>query len=112
GSQPTLSDRNCDEAAVFTSSCGPRACPPVIGSRRFPGFRRSASDARVSPGAGSLLLGASPLTETGLSPAGSPQHDDGFSPGSPAGLPSSSRRTTTSPYHPYRAELRLGQARA
>jgi hypothetical protein len=40
-----------------------------------------------------MLPGALPLTGTGLSPAGSPQPDDGFSPAEPAGPPSSSRRT-------------------
>jgi len=98
GSQPPRSDCDSDEAAAFTWCCGPRACLLSRGLRRGSGSWRPASDARVSPNAGSLLLGASQLTEAGLSPAGSSQFDGGFVPPRER-FPPSSRRTMPGAYN-------------
>src|SRR6185295_15931876 len=55
-----------------------------------------------------MLLGALVLAEAGLAPAGSSQRDSGFPPGSPARLPSSSRRST---WKAYRAAILVARTR-
>src|SRR5512140_3417155 len=79
-----LPDCSSDEAAGFTSCCGPRCCSPPA-ALAVEGFRHQASPFSLSaPGAG-LLPGSPAITRTGLSPAGEVQHGTPSSTELPAG---------------------------
>ncbi len=79
-----------DEAAGFTSCCGPRSCSLRRGSRR------PARAAGISPRAWGLLPGALALTRTGLAPAGDVQREAVPSPNGWGSRTASSRRTRAS----------------
>jgi hypothetical protein len=81
-----------DEAAGFTSCCGPRSCS----LRR--GFRHPARAAGISPRAWGLLPGAPALTRTGLAPAGDVQREASLSLPCWGSSSASSRRTVSRMY--------------
>src|SRR5713226_3832367 len=87
-----LSDCDSDEAAGFTSYCGPRCCfPPTVFTAS--GFRHRASPVGISASGAGLLPGSPAITRAGLSPAEEMQHGSGSAVASAISGSVPSRRT-------------------